>query len=800
MHTFLFFILFFLSQVHFNMNPSENNRKNALMFAFGGGLASGIILTKILKYLVEEKNKEQEKKKITFITSQAETITSNVNLPEAYSPEIKLEKVFIEENIKEEILINAKKIFDKKINEPQDISENIIALYGQNGTLKTTLIEGIANAVNVPLLLIDEKFLNNQTYESLSLEMIFQKCQRIGPCIIHIKNVQNMHKNFFSSFIKYLEGFYSPFPILLTFSTNSEHFAHELKINKKKDIAFYVIEKPKYDMRKKIIEEILEEIIKKNKNIEFKDIDIEKLAHTFNNLSPLDIFLIFSKTLRSIKIKEALQPEEKKIITITTKNIIEELKKYKRHETLIQSHNQKNNLHKMEEFLVEESHVTFDNVIGSSHIKKEIQFVVDFLRHPQKYKDINVRLPKGFLFSGPPGCGKTMLARAIAHEAGVSMFVINASEVIHKYVGEGAATIRKIFEFARAHAPAIIFIDEIDAIASKRSDGGDGEREKDRTLNQLLTEIDGFNNTQSEVIVIGATNRSEILDPALTRSKRLEKHFSFSLPTLSERKEIISFYVKNKNEEKENMDIDENIINKLAYQTSGLSGADLELIINNAKIIAINRDFAEKKITESDIHKAYSDFTIGIELENITITDAQIKKTAFHEIGHTLMMLLQRDYPYEFDTVTIVPRDQGDGSVVLGFARYFKKVDLQTLSKENLKKVIIALLGGYMAEHVFYHGNIDDGAVSDLKRATSIAQKMVKSFGMGTKLFSSSDKLTEKEQEEVELILQECKEQCKKILDQNSTILSVLAEILIDKKTLTKSEITEILKNHDHQE
>jgi cell division protease FtsH len=789
--------LFFLLSIKHAHSFFNDEHKNNLIWAFGSGATSGFVISKIIEYI---KKKENETKKINLLINQNENQLNSINLPDAYFSSLSLDKVFIDKNLKHEILIHAKKILNPENKNDFKIAENIIALYGPSGTLKTSLIEGIANEINIPIILIDEKFLSNQTYEMLSLEMIFQKAQKIGPCIIHIKNIHNMHKNFFISLIKYLEGFKTAFPILLTFSTNNERLANELKINKKKHVALYIIEKPKHELRKQIIQDII--TTETEKNIEFKDIDVEELSYLFNTLSQLDIFLIFSKTFRSIQIKEASEKTtlQNKYV-ITTKDIIEELKIYKRHENIIQTNDQKNNLNKIEEFLVEESKISFNEVIGSEHIKKEIKFVVDFLTHPKKYKDINVRLPKGFLFSGPPGCGKTMMARAIAHEAGVSMFVINASEVIHKYVGEGAATIRKIFEFARSHAPAIIFIDEIDAIASHRSNHGDGERETDRTLNQLLTEIDGFNDSESEIIVIGATNRAEVLDPALTRSKRLEKHFSFSLPTLSERKKIISFYVKNKNE-KDFVALDEKIIEKLAFQTAGLSGADLELIINNAKIISINRNFNEKEIREEDLHKAYSDFTIGIELENITIEDRQIEKTAFHEIGHALTMLLQKDYPYEFDTVTIIPRDQGEGSIVLGFARFFKKVDLQTLSKEDLKKLIISLLGGYTAETIMYNGNIDDGASNDLNRATAIAQKMVKSFGMTDTLFSSNEKLTEKEQESVETILQECKNECKKLLEEHIVIFKKLTEELINKKTLTKEELLEIIlasKENDDQ-
>jgi cell division protease FtsH len=780
----IIFLLFLFCIKNAN-SAFDHEHKNNLIWAFGSGLTGGFVISKIIEYI---KKKENETKKINLLINQNEDQLHPINLPEAYFSAVALDKVFVDENLKNEILIHAKKILNPENKNDVKIAENIIALYGPSGTLKTSLIQGIANEINFPIIVIDEKFLNNQTYEMLSLEMIFQKVQNIGPCIIHVKNIHNMHKNFFISLIRYLEGFKTAFPILLTFSTNNERLSNELKINKKKHVALYIIEKPKHELRKKIIKDI---ITTEQKSIEFKDIDIEELSYLFNNLSQLDIFLIFSKTFRSIQIKEASEKTtlQNKYI-ITTKDIIEELKIYKRHENIIQVNDQKNNLNKIEEFLVEESKITFNQVIGSEHIKKEIKFVVDFLTHPKKYKDINVRLPKGFLFSGPPGCGKTMMARAIAHEAGVSMFVINASEVIHKYVGEGAATIRKIFEFARSHAPAIIFIDEIDAIASHRSNHGDGERETDRTLNQLLTEIDGFNDSESEIIVIGATNRAEVLDPALTRSKRLEKHFSFSLPTLSERKKIISFYVKNKNEQ-DFVTLDEKIIEKLAFQTAGLSGADLELIINNAKIISINRNFNEKEIREEDLHKAYSDFTIGIELENITIEDTQIEKTAFHEIGHALTMLLQKDYPYEFDTVTIIPRDQGEGSIVLGFARFFKKVDLQTLSKEDLKKLIISLLGGYTAETIMYNGNIDDGAANDLNRATAIAQKMVKSFGMTKTLFSSNEKLTEKEQESVEEILQECKNECKRLLEEHIVIFKKLTKELINKKTLTKEELLE---------
>jgi ATP-dependent metalloprotease FtsH len=478
-------------------------------------------------------------------------------------------------------------------------------------------------------------------------------------------------------------------------------------------------------------------------------------------------------------------------------DIISELKNLKKSDAIIIGETESSlntGLNSRDNFIVEIPNVTFDQVIGLDHVKKQVEFISTYLKNPEAYSNINIRLPKGILFTGMPGCGKTLMAKAIATMAGVPVLIINGSDFINKYVGEGARKVRELFAMAKVEAPVIIFIDEIDAIGGKRSTSGEGgEKEYTQTLNALLTEMDGFATGNNNVIVIASTNRdTNYLDPALNR--RFENKYHFSLPTLSDRFNIFQLYLKSV---PCNADVS---IKDLAAKTYGLSGANIEYIVNLSKYIALERmkldniPLSKFEILNIDIINAYNTFTIGYEIENISINDREFYKTAIHESGHTLCMCLQKNYPRIFELVTITPRDAGNGTI-LGFAQNFDKEEFKSYSKENFEQLIIVSLGGLVAEEIFFNESFD-GVGSDLAHASSLARAMVKKFGMTDKILYSSgdDELSLIEREVIEGILFDCKAKCKELLLNNKNLLEKLANELFIKKTLTHDEVYKIIK------
>lgn len=804
-----FFSLFFIFVYPINLFEKYNLDKFSFFSGLGSAFGCSVCLFslyKLTRSLLEKKTKND----LTSELINNELIEENdqrILLPSSFFSEISFESVHVNESLKNDLLNHARVVLFSK-NNNEYFFPNFICLFGLSGTGKTSLMKGIANKLGVPIVILDERLLDNNSYQLLSIDSILDYVKKLGPCIVHIKNVETMSKGFFVSLAKYLKlGLLKTInPILFTFSTGNEAFLNDFKINKNHYTKLYIIEKPKQEERKKIIDCLM----KKYKNfVSFEnDISVSELAFLFEGCTHEDIYLILEQVIDTALLSviknntDSELPDDtvfnEKIIlpVITKKNIYDNYKLYKKQESLIQGSIVRNNtgLNKVDDMVVEHPTISFADIIGLEHIKREVEFIVKFLKDPKMYKDLGIRLPKGFLFSGPPGCGKTLMAQAIAGEANVTMVVISASEILHKYVGEGAAKIRSIFEVARAYAPTIIFIDEIDAIGSKRSGEEGGEQEKNRALNELLTQIAGFNkNEDSEIIVIGATNRADVLDEALTRSGRLEKQYSFPLPTKIERNLILKYYLKN-------ITIANDLsIDEIAARTSGFSGADLEFLVNETKLIS----FMEHKKTENKniiinndhFHQSYTNFTIGLEMNNINIDENQLLKTAYHEAGHTLCILLQEDYPFSFDTVTIVPRDTGDGSVVLGFARSYSIADLKSLSKEDLKKMIITSLGGMMAEELILKDTFD-GVSSDLAHASRIAELMVKKLGMeGSSLFSSNEEMTKEERDLVEGILQECKLVCKQLLTDNLPKLVNIAKKLLTKNTLTKDEVLDIIRS-----
>jgi len=439
---------------------------------------------------------------------------------------------------------------------------------------------------------------------------------------------------------------------------------------------------------------------------------------------------------------------------------------------------------------VEDIGFNFDNVAGNEEAKDSVQDVVDFLKNPEKYSAYGARMPKGVILYGDPGTGKTLLAKAVAGEANVPFYAVSGSDFVQIYVGVGAGRIRSLFKKARSHGRAVIFIDEIDAIGKKRDNGsGGGSDEKDQTLNALLTEMSGFNETEG-IIIIAATNRLDMLDEALLRPGRFDRHIEVTLPDVSAREKILRLHLKNKPIK----DID---YSEWAHKTTSFSGAKLENLTNEAAIIACkdNSVFIDNK----HLDKAYSIMLAGYEkVDRDYIKDEDRKITAFHEAGHALISLkmLPND---KVSKVTIIPTTKGAGGYTLSIPE-----DSLYQNKEHLKKKIMVLLGGRAAEEIIFGaGNVTTGAYNDLQRSTQIVANMITEYGMGESLgLLTMDKLRESGFTNQEAVFSECKnlisdlyEEVKTILLGGEETLKAMTALLIEKETIYHEDLVKVLED-----
>jgi cell division protease FtsH len=446
--------------------------------------------------------------------------------------------------------------------------------------------------------------------------------------------------------------------------------------------------------------------------------------------------------------------------------------------------------------------VVFDDIAGNDAAKQDLEEVVDFLKHPKKYEALGAKIPKGVLLVGSPGTGKTMLARAVAGEANVPFFSISGSEFVEMFVGVGASRVRDLFAKAKKNAPAIIFIDEIDAVGRRRGSGmGGGHDEREQTLNQILVEMDGFDNG-SNVIVLAATNRADVLDPALLRPGRFDRRTNITLPERKDREAILKVHFKNKPAE-DNVNID-----ALAAKTAGSSGADLANIANEAAIIAARR--SSKKISNADITEAFEKVAIGPERKTKVMNEEEKLMTAYHEAGHALVGHVAPDSD-PVHKVTIIPRG-GTGGVTW----FLPPEDRNYTSVIEFKDILARALGGRIAEKIIYgEDRVTTGAGSDLRKATEIARDMVIEQGMGTKLRDQVfhednggmvfDKITHERpysddtareiDTEVAELIKEASTRAEVILKANRKSLDALAEELVKKETIEETEVAEILKD-----
>ena len=446
--------------------------------------------------------------------------------------------------------------------------------------------------------------------------------------------------------------------------------------------------------------------------------------------------------------------------------------------------------------------VTFDDVAGADEEKEELQEIVDFLKNPEKFTEIGARIPHGLLLVGPPGMGKTLLARAVAGEAGVQFLSISGSDFVEMYVGVGAGRVRDLFEQARKIAPAIVFIDEIDAVGRKRGSGlGGGHDEKEQTLNQLLVEMDGF--TRSEgVIVLAATNRPDILDPALLRPGRFDRQIHVGRPDVKGREEILKVHAKDKK-----LDASVNL-KTVARSTAGFTGADLSNLLNEAAILAARAN--RPVLTMEDMNEALMKITAGPAKKSRVQTRKDLKETAVHEAGHAVAMYnLPTHDPVR--QITIVPRGQS-----LGATWYLPKDDSSNLTRNEMYEQIVSLLGGRVAEALFL-GDISVGASNDIDRATKLAKDMVARYGMCEKLGtvsyldggevfigrdyqttkSYSEKVAGTIDDEVRALIDKAYDHCKQILTDNSDKLHKVVDFLLEKETMTGEQFEAIMQGRE---
>ncbi len=451
---------------------------------------------------------------------------------------------------------------------------------------------------------------------------------------------------------------------------------------------------------------------------------------------------------------------------------------------------------------VDKEKVVFSDIAGNDSAKQDLEEVVDFLKHPKKYEALGAKIPRGVLLVGSPGTGKTMLARAVAGEANVPFFSISGSEFVEMFVGVGASRVRDLFAKAKKNAPAIVFIDEIDAVGRRRGSGmGGGHDEREQTLNQILVEMDGFE-IGANVIVLAATNRADVLDPALLRPGRFDRRTNIMLPERKDREAILKVHFKKK-------PVDQTVdLGALAAKTAGSSGADLANIANEAAIVAASRN--AKKISNADLTEAFEKIAIGPERKAKIMSEKEKEMTAYHEAGHAIVghVLPDSDPVHK---VTIIPR-----GATGGVTWFLPPEDKSYTSIIEFKDILARALGGRIAEKIVYgKDRVTTGAGSDLRSATGIAREMVIEQGMGVKLRDQvfhednggmmfdrmtherpySDDTAKEIDHEVAVLVKEAAVRAEAVISHNRKYLDILAKALLDEETIEESKVAEILKD-----
>ncbi len=564
-------------------------------------------------------------------------------------------------------------------------------------------------------------------------------------------------------------------------TSNYSNFISDVKKNKIKEVTIknknlYVIKKNNFKYQTYIPEknsDLLNRII--NKKIKIKIIHINKYNFfkiIFLLWNPIFIisFLIWFFIIRKIKIGKVKDP-------------------LSFGKSKARKYNKKNN------------NITFKNVAGCQEAKEEVHEIIEFLKNPNKFKKLGGKIPKGILMIGPPGTGKTLLAKAIAGEAKVEFFIISGSDFVELFVGIGASRVRNMFREAKKKSPCIIFIDEIDAVGKKRSININGHDEREQTLNQMLVEMDGFNSDQG-IIIIAATNRPDILDPALLRPGRFDRQVIIDLPDIQGRKEIFKIHTQNK-------PLNKNVnISIIARGTPGFSGADIANLINEAALLAAQKNL--KNISMKEFEKAKDKIIMGAERKSLIINNKEKEITAYHESGHAIVGLLIKEHD-PIHKITIIPRGKA-----LGVTCFIPENDNVHVSKKKLESKISTLYGGRLAEEIIYGpNNISIGSTNDIKVATEIAKKMVTQWGLSKKLgplfyenyeenSSIKDNLIIKQykiseytakiiDQEIKKIIRKNYKKAKNIILKNINLLHKIKEKLIKHETLSSKKIKKII-------
>ena len=452
-------------------------------------------------------------------------------------------------------------------------------------------------------------------------------------------------------------------------------------------------------------------------------------------------------------------------------------------------------------YVEKETGITFADVAGEEEAKESLTEIVDFLHQPEKYTQIGAKLPRGALLVGPPGTGKTLLAKAVAGEAKVPFYSLSGSNFVEMFVGVGASRVRDLFKDAVANAPCIIFIDEIDAIGKSR-DGTIGNDEREQTLNQLLSEMDGFDVTKG-IVVIGATNRPEVLDQALLRPGRFDRRIVVDKPDLKGREDILKVHLK---AVKTDDDID---LKQIALGTSGCAGADIANMVNEAALLAVRE--GRDKVRQSDLMEAIELVIAGKEKKDRILTEKERKIVAYHEVGHALAIALQKN-TQPVQKITIVPRTMGS----LGYTMQMPEEEHYLMSKEEITEQIVTLLSGRTAEEIIFN-TITTGAANDIERATELARAMVTKFGMsesfdmmaleknsnmyleGKTAMLCSDATGSKADYEALEIIRDCHKKATELLSANIDKLHKIAAFLIEKETITGEQFMELFNEKDGQ-
>ena len=449
--------------------------------------------------------------------------------------------------------------------------------------------------------------------------------------------------------------------------------------------------------------------------------------------------------------------------------------------------------------------ITFDDVAGLREEKEDLEEIVDFLKNPAKYNDVGARIPKGVILTGPPGTGKTLLAKAVAGEAGVPFFSISGSDFVEMFVGVGASRVRDLFEDAKKNAPAIVFIDEIDAVARRRGTGmGGGHDEREQTLNQLLVEMDGFGVNEG-IIVMAATNRIDILDPAILRPGRFDRRIGVGSPDVQGREDILKVHSKNK-PLSEDVDLEQ-----IARTTAGFTGADLENLMNESAILAAKE--GRKYITQNDVKQSFVKVGIGAEKKSKVVSDKERKITAYHESGHAILFHLLPDVGPVY-SVSIIPTGMG----AAGYTMPLPERDEMFNTKGRMLQDIIVSLGGRVAESLVFD-DITTGASQDIKQATKVAKSMVTKYGMSEKIGiicydndddevfigrdlahstrGYSEEIAGKIDEEIRRIMTECYERAEQIIRENIDVLHKSAALLLEKEKISREEFEGLFTDAD---